>query len=123
MINCLKSPLFIVSSLLVIAHQFLQQVLKINIHLVDAYLDNLLAMPIILPLLEIEQACLFKQKANSQLTILTTIIATIYVSAISEFIFPALSSRFTFDAWDFVFFFIGAALHLVTAHAKIKIRA
>lgn len=109
----LLSPLFIISSLLFVAHQLLQQVFTIHIPLADAYLDNLLAMPILLPLLALEQAYLFKHKTDRQSTLLTTIVATIYISVVSEWLFPALSSRFTFDAYDFVFFFAGAALHLV----------
>lgn len=116
----LKSPLFIISCILFIAHQLLQHVFKINIPIADAYLDNILAMPIILPLLLAERRYLFKRGSVYHLPLLEVILATIYVSLISELLFPLLSSRFTFDWLDFVFFFAGAAAYLVMERNRLK---
>lgn len=118
----LKSPLFITSCVIFIAHQLLQHVFKINIPLANAYLDNFLAMPIILPLLLAERRYLFKRGGTYHLPLLEVILATIYVSLISELLFPLLSSRFTFDWLDFAFFFAGAAVYvLVERNTESKI--
>lgn len=109
----LKSPLFIISCILFVGHQLLQHVFKINIPLADAYLDNFLAMPIILPLLLAERRYLFKRGGTYHLPLLEVILATIYISLISELLFPLLSSRFTFDWLDFAFFIAGAALYVL----------
>jgi hypothetical protein len=105
-----KSPLFIVCAFLFLLHQGLQHLLKFSVPLADAYLDNLVAMPLILTLLQAERRHLFKKGPQYKLPLLEIILATIYVSAISEFLFPVLTTRFTYDALDFVFFFLGAAL-------------
>jgi hypothetical protein len=118
--EALKSPLFITSCILFIVHQLLQHVFKINIPLADEYLDNLLAMPIILPLLLVERRYLFKRGSTYRLPLLESILATIYVSLISELLFPLLSSRFTFDWLDFVFFFAGAGVYLVVEAYREK---
>jgi hypothetical protein len=116
----LKSPYFIVFSFVFIAHQLLQHVFKINIPIADAYLDNLLAMPIILHLLLAERRYLFKRGGNYRLPLLEVILATVYVSLISELLFPVLSSRFTFDWLDFVFFFTGAGIYLLIEKSSVK---
>jgi hypothetical protein len=112
--QALKSPLFIVSTLFFLLHQWTQHVFKIKMLFADAYLDNLLAMPIILTLLRAERSYLFKKGASYRLTILDIILTTVYIAVLSELLFPILSPRFTFDWLDFVFFFAGAALFLIT---------
>ena len=107
----LKSPLFIVCMVLLALHQFQQYVLKLSVPVADAYLDNLLAMPILLFLLVAERRLLFKRGAYYQLSMAEVVLATLYVSVISELLFPLLSSRFVFDWMDFLFFFIGAAIY------------
>ncbi len=111
--EALKSPLFIFSTILFLLHQVTQHVLKIKISFADSYLDNVVAMPIILTLLQAERRYLFNRSASYRLTTLEVVLATIYVSVLSEVLFPFLSDRFSFDWFDFVFFFAGAALFLI----------
>jgi hypothetical protein len=108
----LKSPLFLLSIALFVLHQVLQLCLRIHTPLIDDYLDNLLAMPIILTLFHIECKYLFKRGADFQLPLSWIWTATIYVCIVSEIFFPALSSRFTFEWLDLIFFFAGAALYV-----------
>lgn len=117
----LKSPLFIVSIALFLLHQVLQHLLKISLPLADRYLDNLLAMPIILSLLLAERRHLFRRGNSYQLSWLEIVLATLYVSAISEWLFPVLSKRFTFDPLDFVFFFGGAGIFYLV-HKQLRAR-
>jgi hypothetical protein len=111
MIKTLNTPLFIICSALFLLHQALQHLLKVKLPLADAYLDNLLAMPVILTLLVAERRHLFRKGADYRLSLLEVILATAYVSAISEWLFPLLSNRFTSDLPDIVFFFAGAGLY------------
>jgi hypothetical protein len=97
------SPLFVVCSFLFLVHQLLQLGLGIRLSFANAYLDNFLAMPVILSLLKVEHSLLFQKGPGYRLPLLTCLIATIYISVISELIFPQVSSRFTFDPFDFVF--------------------
>jgi hypothetical protein len=106
----LKSSLFIICSSLFLLHLVLQHLLKINIPLADAYLDNLLAMPVVLTLLLAERRHFFNKGISYQLPLLEIFLATAYVSAISEWLFPWISKRFTFDPLDFLFFFLGAGI-------------
>ena len=108
-----KSPLFIICSVLFLLHQVAQYILEVRIPFVDAYLDNLVAMPIFLALLMAERRILFKRDATYKLSVLEVFLATAYISLISELLFPLLASRFTFDPFDVAFFFAGAALFLI----------
>jgi hypothetical protein len=111
--DALKSPLFIICSILFLLHQLAQYALKLHIPPADAYLDNLVAMPIFLSLLVAERKILFKRDKAYRLSLLEVFLATVYVSLISELLFPLLAKRFTFDLLDFVFFLAGAALYLL----------
>jgi hypothetical protein len=113
----LKSPLFIICCALFLLHQVLQHLVKIKIQIVDDYLDNLLAMPVILTFLLAERRFIFKRGISYQLPLLETLLATVYVNVISEWLFPWLSNRFTYDSLDFVFFFAGAGIFYL-AHNK-----
>ena len=55
------SPLFVVCSFLFLVHLLLQLRLGIRLSFADAYLDNFLAMPVILSLLKVEHSLLFKK--------------------------------------------------------------
>ena len=109
----LKSPLFILCVVLFILHQVSQYILKIPLPFLNNYLDNFLAMPIILTLLLAEKKYIFKQK-NESLSLLFTIIATLYVALVTEWLFPFISDRFTTDWADLVFYSLGSILYYFT---------
>ena len=120
----LRSPLFILSCLLFIVHQLFQKVLQIAIPIADAYLDNLLVMPILLNLWLAEKQWLFNEKNNHRITKLEIAIATLYVLVVTEWLFPLLSHRFVFDELDilltmsgsFIYFFVEKQPALRTQH-------
>lgn len=119
----MKKPryiLFIICSSLFILHQLLQYGLKIRVPLADAYLDNLLAMPIILTLLVEERRRIFRRGQQYQLPPLELALTTLYICVISELIFPIFSPRFTFDPIDFAFFFAGTAIYALVARKEIR---
>jgi predicted membrane channel-forming protein YqfA (hemolysin III family) len=110
----LRSPVFIICCFLFGAHQALQKLLQISVPFVDLYLDNLLAMPIILTLLLAERRILFKRGRNYRLPLLDVVVATIYIIFIAELIFPLLSDKFVADWWDVLFYTLGSVLFLLT---------
>jgi hypothetical protein len=87
-----------------------------NIHygLLDRYLDNLLAMPIILHLLKAEKIWLFKKVNTYQLTPLEILMTTVYVAIVTELIFPVLSENFTSDWADVFFYFAGSLIYYLS---------
>ena len=111
--KALKSPLFIVSCVLFLVHQLLQHSFKVPVPFADAYLDNILAMPIILTLLVAERRCLFNRGVAYNLSLQEVLLTTADISLVSEYLFPFLSTRFVTDPMDFVFFFAGTGLYLL----------
>lgn len=110
----LQSPVFILCSVLFVLHQLLQKGLGLHIPYLHAYLDNFLAMPIILTLLLAERRLLFRKGNGYILTALDVLLATLYVSLISELLFPLFSDRFTTDWLDPVLYGLGSLLFYFT---------
>lgn len=113
----LNHSLFLSSLGLFLLHQVLQKMLLIRLSWADAYLDPLLAMPILLPLLNWERG-MSNVKPFRLLSTLHCWLITAYVSFVSEWIFPLLSPRFTTDPLDVVLFFAGTGLHLHKTNSK-----
>lgn len=113
--NVLLRPLFILCSALFVLHQLTQWGMNTHIPWADAYLDNLVAMPVVLHLWLAEQRLLFKKGENFELPASRIIVATAYILLITELIFPLLSSRFTADAWDVLYTAAGALLYYFSA--------
>ena len=112
----LKSPLFIICLLLFIIHQIMQKILDIHFSLFDRYLDNLLAMPIILTLLMIERRYLLGRKHTFGLTSLEVVIATMFIVLVAEIVFPLFSRDFTTDWWDVLFYSLGSIVFYFTVN-------
>jgi hypothetical protein len=112
--HVLRSPVFIVCLLLFTIHQVLQKGFQIHFTFFDRYLDNLLAMPVILTLLLAERRWLTKKNNNYTLPLLDIIIATVYIIIISEIVFPLLSPRFTTDWMDVFFSATGSVIFYYT---------
>jgi hypothetical protein len=111
--NVLLRPAFLVCVVLFTIHQLMQYVFKLQIPFLNNYLDNLLAMPVILTLLWAERRWLFNKGDHYHLPIFEGVIATIYIIIIGEWLFPALSHRFTSDWLDIPFYLLGTVLFYV----------
>lgn len=105
-----RSPIFLSCLFLFIAHQLFQKVLNISLPLFDDYLDNLVAMPIILTIFLTEKRMLWGKGNNYKLPVLDIVLLTIYLSFISELVFPFLSNRFTADWLDVGCYVLGSYL-------------
>lgn len=112
--NVLKSPVFIICCLLFALHQLLQKGLDISLPLIDQYLDNLLAMPIILTFLLVERRILFRRGKGYRLSALDVVMATVYIVIISEIVFPLFSDSFVTDWRDVIFYVLGSLIYWFT---------
>ncbi|MGI8601197.1 MAG: hypothetical protein ACR2KB_18225 [Chitinophagaceae bacterium] len=106
----LRSPLFLICLLVFILHQVSQYIFKIPLPFLNNYLDNFLAMPVILSLLLAEKKYIYKQK-DQKLSLIFVIIATLYIALVTEWLFPFLSERFTTDCYDLVFYSLGSVFY------------
>lgn len=104
----LHSPLFISCLLLLVVHQVLQRGLQVHHHLADAYLDPLLAMPIILSLWRAEKTLLFGKGKEYRLSGMETGMATLYISLVTEVLFPMISENFVGDVIDVILYVTGS---------------
>ncbi|WP_228527768.1 magnesium citrate secondary transporter [Pararhodonellum marinum] len=77
---------------------------------VHAYLDDLLAMPVILGITLQVFRWIHPQKSLFVFTKTQVIVGVIYISLIFEVFLPYLSDRYTRDLWDVLCYFIGAGL-------------
>ncbi len=116
----LRSPVFIICISLFIVHQIVQKGLEISFPLFDRYLDNLLAMPVILTLLLAERQWLFKKGSSYKLPVLDITIATIYIIIITEVIFPLLSKNFITDWRDIIFYILGSVIFHLTINKSTQ---
>ena len=112
----LGSPVFVMSCVLFIIHQVVQGIADIKMPFINSYLDNLLAMPIILTLLLMERKYLYKWKDYNRLTMLETITATLFISLVSEVIFPLFSDKYSGDWIDLIFYMLGAFIFYLTVN-------
>jgi uncharacterized BrkB/YihY/UPF0761 family membrane protein len=108
--SILRAPLFIVCFFLFVTHQVLQKIFHVKLLWVDSYIDNLLAMPIILSLWQVEKIWLYRKGPANKISALEIFVATLYISLISEVIFPLFSKDFKEDSVDVIVYFIGSGL-------------
>ena len=103
-----KNPFFFIPCLVFVINQLFERIGKLYIPYVHAYLDDLMAMPVILGItLQIYQ---WIHPAREKFTFTAThvIVATAYVSLVFEWLLPMFSSTYTRDWLDLVCYGIGA---------------
>jgi hypothetical protein len=86
----------------------LQKGLHIQLGVLDRYLDNLVAMPVILTLFQVEKIWLFRKGNDFKLPVAEIVLVTLYILLITEIVFPALSTDFTGDWADAIFYSTGS---------------
>lgn len=113
----LKNPYFIGCCLLLWANQFLKRKVGIFVPFVHAYLDDLLAMPVVLGISFQAFRWIFPLKERFVFTKTQIFVAVAYFSFLFEFLLPTLSPIYTRDFWDVVCYGIGAVLF----HRRINV--
>ena len=89
-------------------HQLVQKGFGVDVPFVHEYLDPTLSIPIMLGLWQLERRYLF---GRARLTLLETVVGTLFLMLIFEFVFPLLSTDFTADPWDLVAYSLGGLLY------------
>jgi len=106
--SVLKNPLFAFSCLLFWVNQYIERVQGIYIPYVHAYLDDLLAMPVVLGITLQAFRWFHPLKEKFVFSKTHVIIAVVYFSLIFEVILPMKSDTYTRDWWDVLCYAIGA---------------
>ena len=104
-------PLFTLIGLF-LGHQLVEKGLDIHFFLLDAYLDDILCIPLFFYLWNWEKAFLLGvphyKIARAESAIITILLALLF-----EFLFPVWSSHFTYDVLDFFAYGLGYFLYWI----------
>src|SRR5690606_16285207 len=90
-----------------LTHQVLQKIFSFNILVIDSYLDPFLFMPILQHLILFERRYIFGKGASYRLPWYQILTIILFVSIVSELLFPRWSAEFTADYIDVIVYFIG----------------
>lgn len=110
----LRNVVFVICCTLLLVHQITERILHLRIRLADNYLDAFLATPILLTLLLVERRTLFSLGRNYTLSVAEACLATVFIAAVGEVLFPYLSDNFASDWLDVLFYILGSILFYTT---------
>ncbi len=106
----LLNPIFILAAGVFWVTYLLEYFHIFTIPFVHHYLDDLLALPVILTVAVAAQRQWLYRNSFYTLTKIQVIFAVVYVSVLFEGILPAFSVKYTRDVWDMVAYILGAML-------------
>lgn len=113
----LKNPYFLIPVLLFTINQYLEKVSGIFIPWVHAYLDDMLAMPVILGITLQVFRWIHPQKNQFVFKKIPLLVAWIYVSVVFEWYLPSTADYYIRDLWDVVCYALGTLFF----HFKINL--
>jgi len=105
--------LFTVCVVLFLLHQYLQKIVKVSLPVMDNYLDPLLLMPILLPLIVWERQLIHK-KINYTLPLTHVFGYFLLVSILCEIILPLWNRKMTADVRDILFYALGSIIYVAS---------
>jgi hypothetical protein len=105
----LKNPLFLIACILFWANQYLEKVQGIFIPFVHAYMDDLLAMPVVLGITLQAFQWIHPLRAGFRFTKVQVLVGWLYFSLLFEILLPRWSDHYVADPWDVLAYGIGAA--------------
>lgn len=103
-----KNPYFFISVLLFAGNQVLEKGFGIFVPLVHAYLDDLLAIPVILGITLQVYRWIHPLKENFRFKKEHIFVAFLYVSVVFEGFLPWYSDQYVRDYWDILCYGLGA---------------
>ncbi len=106
--SVLKNPHFWILALLFWVNQYLEKIQCIFIPFIHSYLDDLLAMPVILGTTLQIFRWIYKNGISYIFTKTQIVIGTAYISFLFEVLLPQWSDRYTADPWDVLCYGLGA---------------
>lgn len=113
MMRVVKNPYFVIACLIFWMNQLLEKVFGIFVPWVHEYLDDLLAMPVVLGItLQVFQ-WIHPKKEKFRFSKIQVAVGWIYFSFLFEFLLPKYSERYTADVWDVFAYGIGAVAFYV----------
>ncbi|SHE52160.1 hypothetical protein SAMN05444278_102201 [Psychroflexus salarius] len=104
--------LVIVSGLLFLFHQYLQNETDINITFLNNYLDPFLLMPLLLYAVLWEHRIVLKNK-NMVLSYTEIFGYFVLMVLLGEVLFPLISKKFTADYWDILAYALGTLAYII----------
>lgn len=105
-----KNPFFFVPCIIFWTNQYLEKSHQVFIPFVHAYLDDLMAMPVVLGITLQVFRWMHPLKNTFAFTKSQVVVGLLYFSFLFEFALPQWSSDYTGDIWDVVFYSIGALI-------------
>lgn len=103
-----KNPFFLTCCILFWINQFLERVLEIYIPYMHAYLDDLLAMPVVLGITLQVFRWIHPLKNTFRFTILQVVVGWAYFSFLFEYVLPKFSEVYTTDILDVLCYALGS---------------
>lgn len=104
-----KNPVFLLAGFCYLVNRFLLSFLDLTAYKIP-YLNDILCLPVLLPVALALQQLLFPGSARKRLNQTQVIFTFIYLSVIFEGILPAYSARYTRDWWDIVAYATGGLI-------------
>lgn len=106
----LKNPFFVAACLLFWVNQYLEKIQGIYLPFVHAYLDDILAMPVVLGItLQVFQ-WIHPKKSAFRFTPVQVIVGWLYFSFLFEFLLPKWSDIYVADPIDVLMYGLGCLL-------------
>jgi hypothetical protein len=106
--SVIKNPFFLFPCMVFWINQFLERVLNIFIPYVHSYLDDLMAMPVILGITLQIYRWIHPLKNSFAFTKVQVFVGVVYVSLIFEVLLPLWYETYIMDIWDIPCYVIGA---------------
>ncbi|MFC4870360.1 magnesium citrate secondary transporter [Negadavirga shengliensis] len=106
--SVIKNPFFLLPCLLFWINQYFEKTQGTFIPIVHSYLDDLLAMPVILGITLQIYRWLHPLKQTLVFTKLQIAVAVAYISLIFEILLPIWSDVYVRDIWDVFCYVLGA---------------
>jgi hypothetical protein len=119
-----KNPFFYIPVLIFVVNQVLERYFKLFIPFAHSYLDDLLAIPVILGITLQIYRKIHPEKDTFSLTKIQILVAIIYVSVVFEWFLPRFSSTYTSDILDVICYFVGGFYFyfLINIPLKTKVK-
>lgn len=105
-----RNPYFLVACFVFWLNQFLEKILGFYILFAHAYLDDLLAMPVVLGITLQVYRWIHPLKENFTFSKAQVVVGWVYFSFLFEFLLPRWSSTYTADILDVLCYGIGAII-------------
>lgn len=110
---------FILCLAVFLIHQYVQRIAAVPISFADHYLDPLLCLPVLLPILRTERSFLLREP-QYRFDLTHILVYFLLISLIGEFLFPALSDSFFYDPSDIPAYALGGTFYYLLFGKRLR---